>query len=49
MALPATDFLRLHGPQLDAVGFPPSLLPSLQRKLAGDVYDAGGTFTVRWL
>lgn len=46
MALPATEFLRLHGQQLEAVGFPPSLIPALQQKLAEDVFDAGGTFQV---
>ena len=46
MALPATDFLRLHGPQLESIGFPPSLLPALQRKLASDVFDAGDVFQV---
>ena len=46
MALPATDFLRLHGPQLESIGFPPSLLPALQRKLRADVFDAGDVFQV---
>jgi hypothetical protein len=49
MAAPksATEFLRLHGPQLEAIGFPSSLLPALQRKLAEDVFDAGAAFQVR--
>jgi len=45
-ALPATEFLRLHGAQLEAIGFPPSLLPRLQQKLAADVFDAGAAFQI---
>lgn len=52
MAAPlyATDFLRLHGPQLDPIGFPHSLLPTLQCKLQGEgVFDAGSAFQVNYI
>jgi hypothetical protein len=40
------NFRGVHGPQLQAIGFPSSLVEKLYTKLRDEIFDAGTCFAV---